>query len=180
MELHSTVRDPGRRGAVGLVHQARHFCLHHSEGRQAVAGKQNLSRSSKSGSWGWDGSESWPEVSASALRWDVHLRQRDTKDPTLLATVTLILEDRQGAQLHAAVIQARAGEGLTEGRGWGGEEGSVDFHEHLWNHGKAWALQLCFLSGTVRSLQMASVSLTGARSISVHPLTNAVLNHCTP
>ena len=66
-------------------------------------------------------------MSASVLRWDDHLGQRDTKDPTLLATVTLILEDRQGAQLHAAIIQARACEGLTEGRGWGGEEGSVDF-----------------------------------------------------
>lgn len=65
-------------------------------------------------------------MSVSALRQDVHLGQRDTKDPTLSATVTLILEDRQGAQLHAAGIQARACEGLTEGGGWGGEEGSVD------------------------------------------------------
>ena len=66
-------------------------------------------------------------MSVSALRQDVHLGQRDTKDSMLAATVTLILEDRQGAQLHAAGIQERACEGLTEGRGWGGEEGSVDF-----------------------------------------------------
>lgn len=35
-------------------------------------------------------------MSVSALRQDVHLGQRDTKDPKLSATVTLILiEDRQ-------------------------------------------------------------------------------------
>lgn len=61
------------------------------------------------------------------------------------------------------------------GRG-GGQRG---LHEHLGNHGKAWGLQLCFRSGTLRSLQMASMSLLGAQSISVHRLTDAALNHCT-
>lgn len=112
----------------GLQHQARRFCLHRSEGRQAVA-KQNSTcpRSRKCGSWGWEWIKQAWGVSLST-KAGCSSRTAWHQRPHALSHCALILEDRQGAQLHAAGIRKEkpVRGPVRRAGGWGGEEGGVN------------------------------------------------------